>query len=79
MIIQFSSLFSLKISCDRGLFFICTAISGVGVLSFLFSLKTDLTGNYNLLSSSITSDSVIDMSKFLIIAETSFSFFNLYV
>lgn len=79
IIMQFSNLFSLKMSCDKGLFFNCNAISGVGVLFLLFSLKTDLTGKLSLLSSSITSNSVIDVGKFLIIAEMSFSFFNLYV
>ncbi|KAL5239766.1 hypothetical protein ACI65C_007176 [Semiaphis heraclei] len=48
-------------SCDKGLFSSCNAISGVGVLFLLFSLKTDLTGKLSLLSSSITSNSVIDV------------------
>jgi len=79
MIIQFSNVFTLNISCDSEMFSSCIVISGVGVLSLLFSLKTDLTGNFSFLSSTITSNSVIDVDKFLIIAEMSFSFFSLYV
>lgn len=77
IIMQFNNFFSLKISSDRGLFANCIAISGVGVLSFLFSFKTDLTGNFSLLNSSLTLDSVIDIGKFLIIAEMSFSILSL--
>lgn len=79
IIMQFSNLFNLKMSCDKGLFSSCNAISGVGVLFLLFSLKTGLTGKLSLLSSSMISNSVIDVGKVLIIAEMSFSFFNLYV
>lgn len=79
MIMQFSNLFSLNISCDNELFSSCIAISRIGVLSLLISLRADLTGNFSLLSSFLISSSEIDMGKFLIIAEMSFSFFNMHV
>lgn len=64
-------------SRNRGLLTNCFAVSVVSVLSSLFSLKTDLTGNFDFLSSSLTSSLLTDVGMFLIISDISFWFFNL--
>lgn len=56
------------------------ANSGVGVLSLLVSLVTDLIGNRKIIFNySTTSILVIDANKFLITIEINFLFLSLYV